>query len=114
VNSTKPGRNHDQTTIVVHTSNSWAQQHVDDALPELEKYLLEQLTSVLHVELRPEFFSMHRWRYAMLLKAHDDHSRDVPFYDQHLKLAGVGDWGSRSRIEDVWLEANLLADLILA
>ena len=115
INSTKPGRNPDQTTLVVHSSNDWAQQHVDDALPEVEKYLCEQLRLLLPVDLdTPEYFSLHRWRYAMLLKAHDDENRELPFYDPGLKLASVGDWGSKSRIEEVWLEANLLADQILA
>jgi len=62
----------------------------------------------------PSYFSLHRWRYALLNKAHDDDTRIAPFYDKALQLASVGDWGSRSRIEDVWLEAHALAEKILA
>jgi len=115
VNSSKPGRDHDLTTLVVHSSNAWAQQHVDDEPGAVETFLRSQLKLVLDFDLdAPDYFSMHRWRYAQLEKAHDDKSRDVPYVDWDQGLASVGDWGSRSRIEDVWLEANLLADQILA
>jgi len=114
VNSSKPGRNHDVTSIVVHANNSWAQQHVDEDPVTVEKFLRAQLSLVLDLDLdAPDYFSLHRWRYALLDKAHDDKSRDLPFHDRELQLASVGDWGSRSRIEDVWVEANLLADQIL-
>jgi len=114
VNSSKPGRNHDVTSIVVHANNSWAQQHVEDDPASVEKFLRDQLKLVLDLDLdAPDYFSLHRWRYALLDKAHDDKTRDMPFHDRDLQLASVGDWGSKSRIEDVWLEANRLADQIL-
>ncbi len=115
INSTKPGRNAAVTSIVVHSSNTWATAHVDDDLGEVERALRAELRSVLQEDFdAPDYFSLHRWRYALLDKAHDDNTVDLPFYEHHLKLASVGDWGSRSRIEDVWLEANFLADEILA
>ena len=114
VNSSKPGRNHDLTSLVVHSSNAWAEQHVDDDQKAVEAFLRDQLKLVLGVELdAADHFSMHRWRFALLEKAHDDKTRDQPFHDRDLGLASVGDWGSRSRIEDVWIEANRLADQIL-
>jgi len=115
VNSTKPGRDHERTTLVVNSSNAWAEQHVHDDLHEVEASLRAQLQALLNIELdAPDYFSLHRWRYALLDKPHDDTSRAVPYFDQAHKLASVGDWGSRSRIEDVWIEANRLADQILA
>jgi len=115
INSTKPGRDHERTTIVVNSTNAWAEQHVDDALHEVETCLRGHLKTLLDVDLdAPDYFSLHRWRYALLQKAHDDASRDAPFFDQALQLASVGDWGSKSRIEDVWKEANQLADQVLA
>jgi predicted NAD/FAD-dependent oxidoreductase len=114
VNSTKPGRNKDVTTLVVHSSNIWAEEHADDDLSQAEKFLRDQLNQVLQLNLdQPDYFSLHRWRYALLDKAHDDQTRDAPYCDETLQIASVGDWGSRSRVEDVWLEANRLADKIL-
>ena len=113
VNSTKPGRNNDLTTLVVHSTNVWAEAHADDDLQEAETFLRDQLEQLLKMKLdRPDCFALHRWRYALLDKAHDDQTRDPPYFDSTLQLASAGDWGSRSRVEDVWLEANRLADRI--
>lgn len=115
ISSMKPGRNHELTSIVVNTSNAWAEQHVDDDLQEVERFLRQQLSLVLPVDLdTPDYFSLHRWRYALLDKAHDDQERDPPYHDRALGLASSGDWGSRSRIEDVWQQANALADQVVA
>ena len=114
VNSTKPQRNASTTTLVVHSTNAWAEEHANDDLQQAELFLRDQLRQVLKINLdAPDYFSLHRWRYALLDKAHDDASRDPPYFERKLQLASVGDWGSRSRVEDVWLEANLLADKLL-
>lgn len=113
VNSSKPMRNASLTSLVVHSSNNWAEAHVDDDLTQTEFFLRGELNKVLGRDLAtPDMFALHRWRYALLDKAHDDHTRDAPYYDPDLGLASVGDWGSRSRIEDVWLEAHHLGDII--
>jgi predicted NAD/FAD-dependent oxidoreductase len=114
VNSTKPGRNSDLTTLVVHSSNAWAEAHADDDLQQAEIFLRNTLQPLLKTDLTTaDYFSLHRWRYALLDKPHDDPSRDEPYYDDVLQLAAVSDWGSRSRVEDVWLEASRLADQLL-
>jgi len=113
VNSSKPGRNTDHTTLVVHSNNTWAEEHANDDLQKTEIYLRRELNKVLDEEIEfPDYFSMQRWRYALLEKAHDDISRKEPFYDPTTNLASVSDWGSRSRVEEVWIEANKLADMI--
>jgi predicted NAD/FAD-dependent oxidoreductase len=114
VNSTKPGRNADTTTLVVHSTNAWTEEHANDDLQQTELFLRTQLGQVLKINLEaPDYFSLHLWRYALRDKAHDDISRDPPYFDLKLQLASVGDWGTRSRVEDVWIEANILAELIL-
>ena len=110
VNSTKPGRNHNLTTLVVHSSNSWAEAHVDDDLEKTKYFLRNELQQILKFDIsNPEYFSLHRWRYALLDKSHDDKMKNEPYYDKVLQLASVGDWCSRSRIEDTWLNAHDLA-----
>lgn len=116
VNSSKPDRNHAVTTMVVHANNSWAEQHVDDDQAATETFLRQQLSAVLelgHELAAPDYFSMHRWRYARLETSGDDENHYTPFYDNSMQLASVGDWSSQSRIEDVWLEAGELAEQIL-
>lgn len=99
---------------VVQTENSWAQEHVNDDQGKTSVFLRQELGSILETDLKKAaYFSLHRWRYAILKKAHDDESREIPFFDSDMQLASTGDWCARSRIEDVWLEANRLAEQIL-
>ncbi len=110
VNSTKPGRNHNLTTLVVHSSNRWAEAHVDDDLEKTACFLRDELQQILKFDISdPEYFSLHRWRYALLDKLNDDKIKNEPYYDKVLQLASVGDWCSRSCIEDTWLNAKELA-----
>ena len=110
VNSTKPGRNHNLTTLVVHSSNSWAEKHADDDLEKTACFLRDELQQILKFDIsEPAYFSLHRWRYALLDKLADDKTKNEPYYDKDLQLASVGDWCSRSRIEDTWLNAHELA-----
>ena len=110
VNSTKPERNHNLTTLVAHSSNSWAEAHVDDDLEKTEYFLRDELQQILKFDIsNPEYFSLHRWRYSLLDKLNDDKIKHAYYYDKLLQLASVGDWCSRSRIEDTWLNSNELA-----
>jgi len=114
VNSSKPFRNKAVTSLVVQTENDWAEKNVDGDQAQILEFLRRELESILQLELADaDCILLHRWRYAMLDKAQDDDFREAHFFDPKLKLASVGDWCSRSRVEDVWLEANRLADEIL-
>ena len=110
VNSTKPGRNQNLTTLVVHSSNRWAETHVDDDLEKTGCFLRDELHQILKFDVsNPDYFSLHRWRYALLDKLNDEKTKNEPYYDKVLQLASVGDWCTRSRIEDTWLNAHDLA-----
>lgn len=110
IDSSKPGRNHELTTLVVHSSNEWAQAHIDDDLEKTESFLRDELQQILNFDIsNPQYFSLHRWRYALLDKLNDNKTKDEPYYDEVLQLASVGDWCSRSRVEDTWLNSNELA-----
>ena len=110
VNSTKPERNHNVTTLVVHSSNSWADAHIDDDLVITERFLRDELQQILKVDVSdPDYFSLHRWRYALLDKVEDDEIQNEYYYDNALRLASVGDWCSRSRIEDTWINSYKMA-----
>ena len=109
VNSTKPGRNHNLTTLVVHSSNKLAEAHVEDDLEKTEYFLRDELQQILKFDISdPEYFSLHRWRYALLDKPNSDKIKNEYYYDEVLQLASVGDWCSRSRIEDAWLNSHEL------
>ena len=114
VNSSKPGRrgeNWSATTIVVHSNNAWAQDHIDDDLVQTKAYLLEQLSSLaLFNPGEADHIDMHRWRYALkVVEGGSAENKAEAYLDPSLQLASTGDWCVASRIEDVWLSACRLA-----
>ena len=105
VNSSKPGRNSEVTSIVVHSCNNWAMENIDLDQDEVKKLLLTNFTKVSKIDYsNANYIGLHRWRYALV----GADGADI-FIDKDLKLAATGDWASNSRIEDVWASAMKLA-----
>lgn len=110
VNSTKPGRDKMQTSLIVHSRNDWAEKHIDDDIKKVETILLnqfEQVTGISSVDIA--YVSTHRWRYAIV----DKTEKSGIYFDEQQKLAASSDWASTSRIEEVWINAHHLADKII-
>lgn len=110
VNSSKPGRNKDVTSLVVHSRNDWADKHLEDDLQKTQETLVQQFEAVTGIACdKATYLSMHRWKYAIAL------SNDETRYhlDSEKHIAAIGDWASASRIEDVWLNAVKLANDIV-
>jgi renalase len=106
VNSSKPFRDQNMTSLVVHSKNDWAEEHIDDEVNDVEKFLLEQFFLLTGIDPRDaDFVTVHRWRYA---KARET-QKSGGYIDSGLGIAASGDWCETSRIEDVWLQANNLA-----
>ena len=106
VNSSKPGRNKEVTTIVVNSRNDWAEQHIEDDLQQTQNYLVQQFEAVTGITCdKADYLSMHRWKYAIVVE-----NEKTGFYiDPQNNIAAIGDWASASRIEAVWLNAVSLA-----
>lgn len=109
INSTKPRRNSEITSIVVHSCKEWADTHMDDDVQIAQAYLLGQLEAVTGIPAQTaDYISTHRWKYATVKNA-----QNLGFYcNSQQKIASTGDWSSGSNIEDVWLSAKKLADEI--
>ncbi len=109
INSTRPGRNQDVTAIVVHSSNAWAQEHIDDDLEQTQAFLTQQFEVITGIACdKADYCSMHRWRYANVL----ENEKSGYYLDPQQTIAATGDWASSSRIEAVWLDAVSLANNI--
>jgi predicted NAD/FAD-dependent oxidoreductase len=105
VNSSKPGRG-DAFTMVVHSTNAWANAHVDDELDALRAHLVNEACAISGVDLRQaSYCDVHRWRYANMDKC------DGPdcYIDERSNLAACGDWFLRGRVETAFSSANALA-----
>ena len=102
INSKKPERNATVTSIVVHSSNKWAEQHIDDDMDKASSFLRKEFESISGIDTQhAAYFSCHRWRYAI----HSELQELKPWVDSGIGIASTGDWCTASRIEDAWLNA---------
>jgi renalase len=110
VNSTKPGRNKDITSLVIHSRNDWAEQHLEDDLHETQAYLVSQFEAITGIGCdKTDYLSLHRWKYANVQT-----EEKINYHlDPQKKIAAIGDWASTSRIEAAWLNAVKLAKHIV-
>ncbi len=109
VNSSKPGRK-DSFTLLVHSTNAWANAHIDDDLDDVREHMLAEASRVCGADLRrADHCNVHRWRYANI-----DRQSGPPFYiDVDSQLAACGDWFVRGRIEAAFTSANRLAQRLV-
>ncbi len=108
-NARKPNRPAD-TSIMVHSSNDWAERHIDDELEAVQSQLLSELEQLMDVDYgSADHIAVHRWRYALVEKPYKK-----PFY-QHptLPLFACGDWCIGPRVECAFLSGRSLAQHIL-
>ncbi|WP_018389544.1 NAD(P)/FAD-dependent oxidoreductase [Ancylobacter sp. FA202] len=109
VDSSKPGRARDVTTLVAQTRSRWSRPNCDTPAELLAPMLLHALRAALPFDLpEPVLVKAHRWRSALV-----DHSeRPGPWIAPDGSLAATGDWAGTSRIEEVCLAALDLAEII--
>ena len=110
VNSSKPGRQKTVTSLVVHSRNDWADEHIEDDIKKTQDYLVRQFESVTGIACdKADYLAMHRWKYAIVL----ENEKTRYHLDPEKHIAATGDWASASRIEAVWLNAvNLANDIV--
>ena len=101
VNSSKPGRS-DAFTLVVHSSNAWAEAHVEDDEHAVRAHLAAELHAVAGVDAgAAAHAALQRWRYANL----PTREAGPAFVDRERQLAACGDWAIRGRVEAAYRAA---------
>lgn len=106
VNSSKPMRS-EPMTLLVHATNAWAEQHIDDELSTVKQYLEEVLSQTLQRTFNPVWSQVHAWRYANLSK----HTPQL-FMDSQHHIAACGDWCIQGRVEAAFQSASSLVEKI--
>jgi predicted NAD/FAD-dependent oxidoreductase len=105
VNSSKPGRK-SPFTLLVHSTNAWADAHVDDEIVGIRERLLDEASAVCGLDLRAaDYCNLHRWRFANVDKQRGPRS----YVHDDLQLAACGDWFVRGRVESAFTSATALA-----
>lgn len=98
VNSSKPGRP-DDYSLLVHSTNEWAEEHLDDNVDAVKAYLHTQVAEIIGQNVySAHHIDLHRWRYANIPKQ----DNNTLFIDSESKLAACGDWCKKGRIEEAF------------
>ena len=105
VNSSKPDRS-ERPTLVVHSTNAWANAHIDDDVDEVRRHLVAEASRMSGVRLdTASHCALHRWRFANIGKQPGPSF----FFDASRRLAACGDWFVRGRIEAAYQSGARLA-----
>lgn len=109
INSSKPGRRNEATSIVCHTRQNWSEQNLESSLEENKNILLSEFKKITDINPSDaDHIDLHRWRFATI----DKSDKLGPYFDAKQCLASTGDWCNTSRIEEVFLASNELINLI--
>ena len=105
VNSSKPGRSGDYS-LLVHSTNNWAEEHLDDDVDTVKEYLCSQVAEIIGQNVySAQHIDLHRWRYANIPRQ----DQNTLYIDSESKLAACGDWCKKGRIEEAFRSGFELA-----
>ena len=110
-NSSKPGRNPDTETWILHASGDWTQRHLEEPPETIRERLLDAFWDATGVAaLPPSYVVAHRWRYALPTELLPDRF----LFDGDLKIGACGDWCAGPRVEGAFLSGAAMAGRVLA
>lgn len=109
VNSSKPQRG-SACSLLVHSSNQWADEHMDQAPDYLRRYLRQQASEIIGCDLgAANHQAVHSWRFAIV----PPQSGDTHFLDPAQNLAVCGDWFIQGRVESAFTSALAMSNSLL-
>jgi predicted NAD/FAD-dependent oxidoreductase len=92
--------------MLVHSTNAWADAHIDGDIDAILAHMLAEASAIGGVDLRvADYCGVHRWRLANM----DKRGGPEFFIDDGANLAACGDWFLRGRVEAAFMSANALA-----
>ena len=104
VNSQKPGRTK-PFTLMVHSSEKYAEAHIDDDRDRIMQYLCGETTRIIGYDVdAAEYKTLHLWKFAN--NAIREHC--PTFIDYDVQLAACGDWCLGGRVEGAFTAAYRL------
>lgn len=106
----RPGRDN-HLGLLVHTTNTWAEQHLSDTPRQVKQtlwYELERLAAKTLPE--PQYSRLHLWRYANTgISKEVSSDEEGCLVDHQLRLGVCGDWLMGGRVESAYLSGLALA-----
>jgi renalase len=108
VNSSKPGRN-SAFSLLVHSSNQWADQHLEDNRDDVMEYLCRQTSEVIGCDVRQAgHLALHGWRFANI----ERQSGPTHFLCAAQRVGVSGDWLIQGRVEAAFKSGSDLAEAL--
>ncbi|PAU53171.1 FAD-dependent oxidoreductase [Pseudomonas sp. PIC25] len=109
-NRSKPGRDNQLDTWVLHATSAWSKQHLDMAKESVIEHLHGAFAEMIGCAVPAPALSLsHRWLYARPAEAHQWGA----LADADLGLYVCGDWCLSGRVEGAWLSGNEAARRLL-
>lgn len=110
INNSKPSRNN-AFSVVVHSTNKWAEEHIEWEDAKVEEYLLNEANEILIEKLESKIIhkDLHRWRYANISKQKNGQNA---YFDSKLRIGLCGDWCIHGRVEAAFLSGKSIAEQI--
>ena len=109
-NSSKPLRDSQPDTWVLHATSAWSRQNLDLSKEAVIEHLHGAFAELMHVAIpAPIFTQAHRWLYARPAAAHEWGA----LADADLGLYACGDWCLSGRVEGAWLSGQEAARRLL-
>ena len=110
VNNSKPGRKVDGGCLLVHSTNHWANAHIDDDRSDVLDYLCQQTSHLIaHDVSLANHKVVHGWRYANMDKQHGA----THLIDQEARIGVCGDWLIQGRVEAAFTSGYELGNHLL-
>lgn len=109
-NSSKPGRNGDAESWVLHASAEWTHDHLEDSSENVEESLTNAFWEAIGI--RPTNTNhrvAHRWRYALP----PEPLAESCLFDAELQVAACGDWCAGPRVEGAFLSGAAAAGRVM-
>ena len=109
-NRSKPGRDSQMDTWILHATSAWSRQHLDMTKEQVIDHLHGAFAEMIHCPMpAPAFTLAHRWLYARPAGG-----REVgALSDPDLGLYVCGDWCLSGRVEGAWLSGQEAARRLL-
>ncbi len=111
-NASKPQRSHKYASWTVHSTPSWASEHLEKTPKDIDPVLFDAFSKLFPDQLPdPLFRRAHRWRYAR-----PDSDAQVPpteTIDPSHSIVICGDWLMGGRVEGAFLSGLRAAQLLV-
>ena len=109
-NNSKPARDGEPETWVIHASPEWSHNHIELAPEKVEELLFAEFakaTATSNVGL--EYRAAHRWRFALPTEP----LVESCLFDADLQLGACGDWCAGPRVEGAFLSGLAIAERLI-